>query len=434
MQIGRLKGWLSPGLVLLGSVMSVTGCGKPPATQVSPAASVTVAPPLDREVMEWDEYPGRLEAKEMVELRARVSGYINSVSFKEGGIVKKGDLLFVIDPRPFQAELERAKGEVQRARARLALAQTEFTRTEKLVPTQAASAIELDEKRANLDEAKAAITVAEANVKTAELNVEHTEVRAPIGGRISRIYQTAGNLVTGGESQATPLTTITSIDPIYCYIDADERSVLKYQRLSKENKRISARETSIPCKLALLNEDKYEHVGLVDFVDNRVDPTTGTLRARGVFPNPDGEMTPGLFGRMRVPGAAPYRTLLVAESAIQSDQGQRYVLTLDANNTVGITNIRIGTAFGNLRAVTGGLKGDERIIVNGLLRARPGSVVDPKVGQMPGAEDAETLATTRVVDPANPGATTLPSSGPTTQDTGPDRAAEAAPAGRGVSR
>jgi RND family efflux transporter MFP subunit len=415
MEIGSLKGRFLPGLLLAGAVMLITGCGKPPALPAPPPPGVTVAMPLDREVMEWDEFPGRLEATETVELRARVSGNITSVSFKEGGIVNKGDLLFVIDPRPYQAELDRALGEVARGQARLALAQTEFTRTERLVPTQAASELELDEKRANLDEAKAAISVAEANVKAARLNVEFTEVRAPLTGRISRIFITAGNWVTGGQAQATQLTTITSLDPIYCYFDADERSVLKYQRLAGENKRLSARTTIIPCKLSLLNEETFEHAGIIDFVDNRVDPTTGTLRARGLFPNPDGVMTPGLFGRVRVPGAAPYRTLLVAESAVQNDQGKRFVLTLNAEDTVTRTYIEIGTLFGNLRAVTSGLNGEERIIVNGLLRARPGGKVKPEVGPMPGGTDAETIATTRVVEPTGLGATTQPTTAPATQ-------------------
>jgi RND family efflux transporter MFP subunit len=377
---------------------------------------VTVAEPLDREVQEWDEYPGRLEAKEVVDVRPRVSGYVESVHFKEGGIVSKGDLLFVIDPRPYQAELERARGEVSRAKARLMLAQTEFKRTKGLVPSAAASELELEERRANLAEAQAAVAVAQANLKTAELNLAFTRVRAEINGRISRVNVTVGNLVTGGaQGEATLLTTITSLHPIYCYVDADERSVLKYQRLARENKRPSARDAQIPARLALLNEEEFVHEGVIDFVDNRVDPTTGTLRARGVFPNEDGVMTPGLFGRLRVPGSPPYRTLLVAQSAVQADQGRHYVLTVDAENTVRITPVKLGAAFGPLRAITSGLTGNEMIIVNGVLRARPGGKVNPARGAMPGADHLDTLTTTRAGsdgDGTPPGATTAPTTAP----------------------
>lgn len=373
---------------LVVSGLVAAGCKKPEQQAAPPPAAVTVARPVDREVMEWDEYTGRLEATETVQVRARVSGFIDSVSFAEGGTVKKGQLLFVIDPRPYQAELDRARGEVARANAQLALAETEFKRTAQLVPTQAASELELDEKRADRDAAKATVSVAGAAVTAAELNVNFTQVTAPIDGRISRIYVTAGNLITGGSlgGEATLLTVITSLDPIYCYVEADERSVLKYQRLSRENKRVSARDAKIRARLRLDDETEFVHEGVIDFVDNRVDPTTGTLRARGVFPN-DGGMTPGLFGRVRIPGAAPYRALLVAEAAIQSDQNQKYVLTVDDADTVHITPVTPGSAFGNMRAITDGLTGGERVIVNGMLRARPGSPVKPTEGPMPGGQD-----------------------------------------------
>ena len=395
--------------ICLAAVL-VVGCNRREAPPAPPPPTVTVAHPLDREVMEWDEYPGRLEAMHLVEVRAQVSGYLQSVHFKEGGIVNKDDLLFVIDPRPFEAEVSRTEGEVARAKARLVLAETEFKRTKGLVPTEAASELELDEKQAALDEAKAAVDVAQANLKMAEINRGYTHVRAEITGRISGAYVKSGNLITGGggAGQATLLTTITSLDPIYCYVDADERSVLKDQKLARENKRISARDAQIPCKLALADEEKFEHIGIVDFVDNRVDPSTGTLRARGVFPNPGGVMTPGLFGRLLVPGAAPYRALLISEQAIQTDQNQKYVLTVDDKNTVRITPITLGFSFGGLRAVQSGLSVYDRVVVNGILRARPGATVDPQPGPMPGAQDAETYASTRAVMPA-----TMPSTAPT---------------------
>ena len=268
----------------------------------------------------------------------------------------------------------------------------------------------------------AAVAVAQANVKSAELNVEFTQVRAEIGGRISRIDVTVGNLVTGGaQGEATLLTTITSLHPMYCYVDADERSVLKYQRLDQQNKRPSARNVQIPARLALLNEDEFVHEGVIDFVDNRVDPTTGTLRARGVFPNESGVMTPGLFGRLRVPGSPAYRALLVAQSAIQADQGQNYVLTVDAENTVKITPVKLGATFGPLRAIASGLTGGESIIVNGMLRARPGGKVTPTRGPMPGADESNRLtdmrATTRPSGQGGDAPTTAPAT--TSPDTEP---------------
>ena len=435
MQMCRFRGWaIGLGLILPGLTLGLAGCNKPPEMPAPPPPTVTVAQPLDREVMEWDEYTGRLEAQHTVEVRAQVSGYMQSVHFKEGGIVNKGDVLFVIDPRSFRAELSRTQGEVERAKARLALAQTEFKRTQSLVPSEAASELELEERKANLAEAQAQLQVAQANARTADINLGYTEIRAEITGRIGEAFVKPGNLVSGGgQAQATLLTRITSLDPIYCYVDADENSVLKYQRLAREKKRPSAQRGAIvPAKMALLDEDDFAHVGHIDFVDNRVDPTTGTLRARGVFPNPGGVMTPGLFGRLRVPGNQPYRTLLVSEAALQSDQSAKYVLTVDAQNTVKVTPVETGALFGSLRAIKSGLTGGERVIVNGILRARPESKVNPQPGEMPGAKDADTLATTRVVEPQ-----VAPTTAPTTREApalapgGPereDRAAKAAPA------
>jgi multidrug efflux system membrane fusion protein len=416
MLLPRFRGIVA--LAGLGAVLAAVGCDRTEAAAsgaAPPPASVTVALPINREVMEWDEYTGRLQAVESVEVRARVGGFIDSVGFAEGGTVTKGQPLFVIDPRPYQAELDRARGEVARAKAQLALAETEYKRTAQLVPTRAASELELEEKRADRDAAKANVAIADAAVATAELNVSFTKVTAPISGRISRIFVTAGNLITGGAQggEATLLTRITSLNPMYCYVDADERSVLRYQRLRRENKRVSARDAKIPARLALLNEPEFAHEGVIDFVDNQVDPTTGTLRARGVFPNPDGEMTPGMFGRLRIPGAAPYRALLVAQSAIQSDQSQKYVLTVGDGNVVKVTPVTVGSAFGTLRAIERGLTGDERVIVNGLLRARPGAPVNPTEGPMPGEQDLEWYTP----DGRPPGSTTAPSAAPATRPT-----------------
>jgi RND family efflux transporter MFP subunit len=414
-----LRGGRAAGFLALSVILAAGGCDRseanaPPAP---PPPPVTVARPIEREVMEWDEYTGRLEAVETVEVRARVGGFIDSVSFKEGGTVTKGQPLFVIDPRPFQAELDRARGEVARAKAQLALAETEFKRAGQLVRTQAGSELELDEKRADRDAAKANLSVAQAAVTTAELNLGFTKVTAPIDGRISRIYVTAGNLITGGTQggEATLLTVITSLNPMYCYVEADERSVLKYQRLSRERKRVSARDARIPARLALLNEPEFAHEGVIDFVDNRVDPTTGTLRARGVFPNDDGVMTPGLFGRVRIPGAAAYHAILVAESAIQNDQNAKYVMTVDDANVVHKTPITAGTAFGNMRAIESGLTGNERVIVNGMLRARPQAPVTPTEAPMPGEQDLAWFTPDGRPPTTGPTTTTAPTSRPPTQ-------------------
>ncbi len=405
-------------VALMGMMVAgIAGCERRGSAQTMqpPPATVTVSLPISREVMEWDEYPGWLESVHAVQVRAQVSGYMESVNFKEGAIVNKGDLLFQIDPRPFNAEVARNEGEVGRAKARLALAETEFKRTQKIVTTGAGSELELDEKRANLAEGEAAVKIAQANLETARINLGYTKVKAEITGRISQALVKPGNLVTGGgQNQSTLLTTITALDPIHCNVDADERSVLKYQRLVREKKRNDIRGGGqVRALMALSDETGFPHVGYIDFVDNIIDRNTGTLRARGVFQNPGGAMTPGTFARLRVPGSEPYTTLLVPELSVQTDQNSKYVLTVDAQNTVHVTPIKIGAQFGSLRAVSSGLKGDERIIVNGLLKARPGGKVVPELKPMPGADDAN-LSTTRMVEPGTTRPSTAPVEPPTT--------------------
>lgn len=270
---------------------TMAGCGKPAERPAPPPPPVTVARPVQREVIEWDEYTGHLEASETVEVRARVSGFIEKAEFEEGAMVKAGQLLFVIDPRPFQAELAQQQAEVQRATAQRDFAVNEFKRIEGLRPTGGASELELANARQRMLEAEASVAAAQAQVQAAQLDVEFTRVTAPIDGRISRKYVTQGNLINGGAGQSTLLTTITSIDPIYAYMDVDEQSVLRYQRLAMQNKRDSARDMQIPIFMRLSNEQGFPHEGVIDFVDNRMDPNTGTLRARGLFTNPTGYLT-----------------------------------------------------------------------------------------------------------------------------------------------
>ncbi len=344
-----------------------------------PPVKVKVAQPLQKEVLEWDEYTGRIEAMETVEVRARVDGYLDRVNFKAGDKVKKGDLLFVIDPRPYRAELNRAEGELERAKARLELAKNDLQRAEHLRRAKAISEEEYDARSKGQREAIAAVRAAEAAAQTARLNLEFTEVRAPIGGRIPRELVTpgnSGNLVSGGGGGGTLLTIIVSIDPVYVYVDADERAVLKYRRLAEAGKRTSARETRIPAKLALLDESEFPHQGYIDYIEPRMDPSTGTLRARGVFSNPNELLSPGFFARLRVPGSPPYQGLLVPDRAIGTDQGQKFVWIAKDDGSAEYRRIVPGTAAGQMRVISEGLQPGEWVIIEGIQKIRPGTKIE----------------------------------------------------------
>lgn len=363
-----LTGWL------------LTGCGRHAAQLTPPPPTVSVVQPVAREIVEWDEYIGRLEAPESVEIRARVSGYLDKVHFKEGKEVKKGDLLFTIDPRPYQAEYDRADAEYQRAQSMAELALNDADRAKRLIATKAISEEDFDTKAKNYNSALAAVKSAKAAMESARLNLEFTEIHSPIDGRTSRAAVTAGNLVSGGVSGAgaTLLTTVVSLDPLYCYVDVDERSILKYIKLRREGKRESALDKPIPVEMALANEEGFPHVGQTDFVDNKIDPTTGTLRCRGVFPNPERTLGPGFFARMRVPGSGKYPALLIPDRALGSDQSQKFVYVVNAEKKVEFRPVKIGPMVDGLRVVSAGLKGGEQVVVEGLMRIRPGIVVDAK--------------------------------------------------------
>ena len=376
------------GLMLFG------GCKKGGAPPPPPPPVVTVARPLQEDVIEWDEYTGNLEAVESVDVRARVSGLIVSAPFGEGSIVKQGDLLVEIDVRPFQAELDSRIADEARAAAQVELADIEFRRIKNL-PPDSTSPIELERAEASLREAKAVLAGAGAAAESARLNVEWCRVTAPITGRIGRKLVTPGNLITGGGEQATLLTTIASIDPIYCYVDADERSVLKYQQMAREGKRVSAREAYIPCFLKLADESGFVHEGVIDFVDNRVDPGTGTMRGRGVFPNPQGWLTPGFFARMRVPGSGSYRALLVPDAAVTTDQDQKLLMVVGPDDTVEPRPVKLGALFGQLRAIETGIGPDDRVVINGMMHARPGAKVAPQEGAIPAAPEDLVMPTTQ---------------------------------------
>ncbi|HEY7494467.1 MAG TPA: efflux RND transporter periplasmic adaptor subunit [Candidatus Tectomicrobia bacterium] len=364
---------------LSGLLLLLTACTQqsspPPATP--PPPKVTVSQPLHREVVEWEEYTGRLDAVESVEIRARVSGYLQSVNFKDGGMVKKGDLLFVVDPRPYQAELQRAKAELAMAIARFEQAEKDLARAQLLLRSRAMSEEEVETRSSARRQAQESIQAARATVEAAQLNVEFTQVRAPISGRISRNFVSVGNLITGGAAQSTLLTTIMSLDPIYCYFETDERTYLKEIRRSHTEERTNSQASRTPVYLALADEAGFPHKGSVDFVDNRLDPGTGTITARAVVPNPDLALTPGLFARVRVPTSDTYRALLLPSEAVGSDLSQQFVFVVNDQNLAEYRKVTLGPIIDGLRVIRNGLQPDNWVIVNGIQRVKTGARVDP---------------------------------------------------------
>jgi len=334
-------------------------------------------------VVEWDEYIGRLESPETVEIRARVSGYLDKVHFKEGKEVRKGDLLFTIDRRPYKADLDRAAADYERVQSQAELAKNDADRAQKLILTKAISTEDYDTKLKTYTAALAVEKSAKANLDFTTLNWEFTEIRSPIGGRTSRAIVTEGNLISGGGAGATLLTTVVSQDPLYCYVDVDERSILKYIQLRREGKRESALDKPIPVEMALGDEVGFPHKGFTDFVDNKIDPTTGTLHCRGVFPNPERALGPGFFARMRIPGSGKYPALLIPDRCLGSDQSQKFVYVVNAEKSVEFRPVKIGPMIDGLRVLKEGVKPGEQIIVEGLLRVRPGVVVEAKLWEAP---------------------------------------------------
>ncbi len=373
------------------SLFILAGCGSGAQEQAGapPAMEVSVATVPEREITEWDEYTGRLEAVESVEIRPQVSGYLQQVNFDEGRDVRKGDVLFVIDPRPYQAELDRVQAEVERARTAATLAETDLARVEKLVTTRAVSQEEYEQRKAAHVSALAAVKAAEAGVEVARLNLAYTRVTSPISGRVGRAEVTVGNLVSGGQGgAATRLTTVVSLSPMYVYFEAAERDYLKYIDLARSGQRPLSREHANPVLMAVGNETEYRHQGYMDFVDNRVNAGTGTLLGRAVFPNPDRFLVPGMFVRVRLAGSTSYKGALINDRAILTDQDRRYVLVVDAENRLEYRAITTGPMIDGLRAVREGLEPGERIIVNGLQRVRPGMVVTPRMVPMEGEQAA----------------------------------------------
>jgi len=355
----------------------LTGCEKPSQPPAASAPPVTVANPIKRTVTDWDEFTGRFDAIEQVQVRARVTGFVMSVEFKDGAFVKAGDLLYVIDPRQYQAVAEQARGQLADAKAKVDLAERELARAETLVKTSAVSESVVDQRRQQLQSAQASAMQAEGALQRADLDVEFTKVRAPIDGRVSRHLVTVGNLVQGSESGATVLTNIVSLDPIHVYFDMDESIYLKNNRLWFEGKRPSSRHTANPAQITLSGETKPSHDGAMDFLDNRLDVGTGTLRGRALVKNQDLSILPGQFARVRVLGSAPYEASLLPDTAIATDQSRKIVFVVKADNTVEARPVVLGPLDDGLRVIREGLKADDRVIVDGLQRARIGAKVTP---------------------------------------------------------
>ena len=365
------------GVGILSLLLTAAGCKKASAPQQAPLP-VNVVTVIEKEVNEWDEFTGRLEAVESVEIRPRVSGYITEIHFEAGAIIKKGDLLYVIDPRPYQADFDRAAAEFERTQAQLKLSQIELDRAKELRAKNTISASEFDQKAATYQGSSAAARSAEAAKNSAALNLEFTQIKSPIDGRVSDARITLGNLVQPGAGPESVLTTVVSVDPIYAKVDADENAVLKYVKLSSEGKRVSARTEKIPAFVELGNETDFPHEGDIDFVDNRLDPGTGTVRARVVLKNWNPALiTPGFFARVRIAGATPYRAALIADKVISSQQGLKYAFVVKPDNTLERRTLETGTIFEGKRIVKSGLKDGEKVVSTRLQMVQPGMQVTP---------------------------------------------------------
>jgi RND family efflux transporter MFP subunit len=368
------------GLALIAAVGVIH-----PALGQSPQAppAVTVSTPLQKEITEWDEFTGQFAAVDYIEVRARVSGYLTQIHFQDGQLVKQGDLLFVIDPRPYEATLAVARAQLGQATAQMDLAQRQLERSAELRKKDFEPASSYDQRVSELKVAAAAVESAKATIRSGELNVEFTRITAAVTGRISNHLVSIGNLVSGGDSgNTTLLTTIVSLDPIYFNLDMSEADFLAYQRASEKGLMKSTRDAAVPVALHLNDEKGWPHEGQLNFVDNRVDRSSGTIRVRAVFPNPDFFLTPGQFGRIRIPGSEPYQAILVPDAAVVTDQSRKIVMAVRDDGTIEPKVVRTGPTYDNLRIIRSGLAATDRIVIDGLVRARPGAKVTPQPGKI----------------------------------------------------
>ncbi|MCL5974754.1 MAG: efflux RND transporter periplasmic adaptor subunit [Gammaproteobacteria bacterium] len=372
-------------LFLLGSVaaMVLSACGNPEAAnqaEAPPAPEVSVAQVVSERITEWDEFTGRLQAPETVNLVPRVSGYIEQVHFTEGALVNKGDLLVQIDPQPFAAEVARLKAELQSAQSALALAENEYIRAEKLSVARAISEELLDTRLARKQQTAANVASVKAALHRAELDLSYTRITAPISGRVSYAQITAGNYVNAGQSQ---LTSLVSTEKMYAYFDVDEQSYLKYLRLSEDGKRADTRDAAAnPVYMALADDSNFQHTGNIDFVDNSVNQQTGTIRIRASFSNNDNKLLPGLFARIKLVGSDSYQGILIDEKAIGTDLNNKYVLVVNAENQLEYRAVKLGEKVNGLRIVREGLTATDKIVVNGLQRVMPNIQIEPKLVNM----------------------------------------------------
>lgn len=376
---------LRVGLIVLALL---AGCsGSEEATQSAP--EVTVQTPEVRTIVDWDEYTGQFEAVESVEVRARVSGYLQQIYFREGSIVRRGTLLAQIDPRPFQAALAESRAALQGALTRRDLAVADLQRAELLLSEQAISQEEYDARVQARRETQTSVAAAQAAVRQAQLELGFTQIRAPVTGRIGAREITVGNLVSGGGPTSTLLTTIFSVDPIYFTFTANEAAYLNYYRQNREGSRPSSRDVANPVRLRLQDEEAFVHEGRMTFVDNRVDPDTGTVEGRAIFENDDGLFIPGMFGRLQLLGSSEYEAILVPDAAILSDQSNKIVMVVNAEDIVEPRTVELGSLQeSNMRVIRSGLARTDRVIVGGLMRARPGNPVVPVVADEPAEAEA----------------------------------------------
>jgi RND family efflux transporter MFP subunit len=365
---------------LLPLALALAGCGQSQPPAAPPPPAVTVAKPVQRAVTDLDEYVGRFVAIDSVEIRARVSGYLDQVHFRDGQMVKQGDLLFTIDKRPFENTLAQARANLAQAKANLAFTEADLERGRLLSRDRTITEQVFEQRTQAFRSAQASVAANEATVRQAGLDVEFTELRAPVAGRIGDRRVSPGNLVAGGTvASTTLLATIVSLDPIRFEFTMDEASYLRYERFSQSSKEVTGREGGVKVGLKLLDDKGFDHVGHMDFVDNVIERSSGTIRGRAVFANPTGVLTPGMFGRIRVPGSPPYDALLVPDAAIGTEQIKKFVLVVDKDNTAVARYVTLGQVTAdNLRVIKGGLTASDNVVVNGLARVRPGQKVTPQ--------------------------------------------------------